>query len=317
MLTAAPPAQAGVFGPDPVRDGYASFEDAEFGAALDHWTTAQTAAPNDRTLDYNIGHAHYRLGDFAAAEQAFRAATTSADRDLASAAWYGVGNSLVQTGKYLDAIEAYDATLEIHEDDEDALVNRDIARQRYEKLMEQAQHDQDQREENPPQEQQDDAQAENPEPGEEGQDGEQEQEQEQQQGPGKSEQDPPESGGDSKDQQSGEEEREDQDSGSDDGQAEDKPPESSEQEMMGGAAEAAEVDRNAEAEEDGKSGEVSHNTVEDPDSDDRPTDVIEGALSDEEAETLLRALAADQASRRAERTRREAARGRRAAAKDW
>ena len=86
---------------------------------------------------------------------------------------------------------------------------------------------------------------------------------------------------------------------------------------MGGAAEAAEVDRNAEAEEDGKSGEVSHNTVEDPDSDDRPTDVIEGALSDEEAETLLRALAADQASRRAERTRREAARGRRAAAKDW
>lgn len=319
LLLLAPPANAGLFGPDPVRDGYASFEEAEYAAALDHWTSAQTADPNDRTLDYNIGHAHYRLGDFAAAEASFRAASTSPDRDLAADAWFNVGNSLVQTGKYLDAIAAYDTTLEIHPDDEDALLNRDIARQRYEKMMEQAQNDQQEREETPPpEEQQDDAQAENPEPGEEGQDGEQQQKQEQQQGQGRSEQEqPPESGGDSNNPESGEEERKDQDAGSDDGQAQDQPPEASE-ESMGGAAEAAEIDRNAEKEGDeDASGEVSHNTVEDPARDDRPAAVIEGALSDEEAETLLRALATDQVARRAERTRREAARGRRGAAKDW
>jgi hypothetical protein len=88
--------------------------------------------------------------------------------------------------------------------------------------------------------------------------------------------------------------------------------------MLGGAAEAADVDRSSppsEAEAD--DGELSHTTVEDPNRDTRPASVIEGALSEEEAEALLRALAADQSARRVERTRREAARGRRAAARDW
>ena len=245
-------------------------------------------------------------------------------RDLAADAWFNVGNSLAQMGKYLDAIASYDACLEIHPDDEDALVNRDIARQRYEKLLEQAQNDQQEREENPPEEQpeeqEQDADAENQEPGEEGSDGEQQQEQEQQQGQGMSEQEQEPSGGDSDGKDSGEEERDDQDGGQDDGQAEDTPAPQGEEEQIGGAAAAAEIDRSEDpAEDDGtaKDGDVAHDTVEDPDADARPPHVIEGALSEDEAEALLRALATDQAMRRAERTEREAARGRRAAAKDW
>ncbi len=317
-------AHAGWFEADHLRDGWRAFDDDRFDDALKSWTAAQTATPGERTLDYNIGHAHYRLGDFEAAEQSFRAATMASDRDLAADAWFNVGNSLAQMGKYLDAIASYDACLEIHPDDEDALVNRDIARQRYEKLLEQAQNDQQEREENPPEEQpeeqEQDADAENQEPGEEGSDGEQQQEQEQQQGQGMSEQEQEPSGGDSDGKDSGEEERDDQDGGQDDGQAEDTPAPQGEEEQIGGAAAAAEIDRSEDpAEDDGtaKDGDVAHDTVEDPDADARPPHVIEGALSEDEAEALLRALATDQAMRRAERTEREAARGRRAAAKDW
>ena len=44
---------------------------------------------------------------------------------------------------------------------------------------------------------------------------------------------------------------------------------------------------------------------------------VEGALSEDQAEALLRALEADQEHRRAERTRREGEKGRRGAGKDW
>jgi Ca-activated chloride channel homolog len=312
-------ARAGWFDEDAVRAGYEAYDDGDYSGALGSWLNAQTDDPDNRELDYNIGHAHFRLGDFPAAEQAFQAAAAGSDRELAADALYNAGNALFEQGRYLDAMSAYDASLEIRPDDEDAIVNRDLAQRRYEELLEQAQQQQDQEQEQEQEEQpqdQETAENENPQQGEEGEDGEEQQEKpEQQQGQGMSEDEPPtppeESGQGERDDQ-GEEDQE-QPEGADDGQAEEQP-----EEMLGGAAEAADIDRERPEEDSSPvDGEIAHETEPDPAADDRPAQVVEGALTEEEAEALLQALEADQAARRAERTRREAARGRRAAAKDW
>ena len=308
-LTAPGSARAGLFGDDPQRDGYAAFKKGDFQGALDHWLTAQTAAPDNRDLDYDIGLAHYRLGQFADAERAFLAASAGQDRDLAADALYNTGNALFEQGRYLDAISAYDRTLEIRSDDEDAIVNRDLAQRRYEELLEQARDEQQEREqeEEEPEDQQD-ADCDNPQQGEEGEDGQQS-EQEQKQGQGMSEQEQPEQGaGPEEDQQ----EKQAQPEGADDGQADEQ------QELTGGQAEAADIDRETPEDDQEKlDGAIAEETIEGEEADTRPAEVIEGALTEEQAEALLQALRADQEQRRQERTRREAGRGRRAASKDW
>ena len=319
-------AQAGWFD-DPVRDAHRLYGDGDFDGALKRLLRAQTDDPTDRRIDYDIGHAHYRLGAFDDAETAFRAATSAADRDLAADAWFGAGNALFQQGSYLEAIAAYEECLGIRPDDEDAAINRDIAQRAWEKRMDEANQQNEEQEEQPPQDQQESEQdgeaTEEEQQSGEGQDGEQQEKQEQQQGQGYSEQEqqaPDE--GDSEDQRDGSEEREDQSSGEDDGQADEEstPEAAAEQEVQtGGKAEAADIDREdpSDAERETADGELSHDTVEDEGAGDEPRAIVEGALSEEEAEALLRALRADQEARRAERTRREAARGRRAAEKDW
>ena len=304
------PARAGLFGDDPQREGYQSFKEGDFQGALDHWLTAQTADPANRELDYDIGQAHFRLGQFGDAEKAFLAASAGQDRDLAADALYNAGNSLFEQGRYLDAIGAYDRALEIREDDEDALVNRDLAQRRYEELLEQARDEQEDREEEQEEEEPQDAQdaeCDNPQQGEEGEEGQQS-EQEQKQGQGMSEEQRPKEGAGPEEDQ---EEKQEQPEGADDGQVDEQ------QEAMAGQAEAADIDRDApEDEAEAPDGELAHETIED-EADPRPIEVIEGALTKEQAEELLQALRADLEQRRQERTRRAASRGRRAASKDW
>ena len=85
------------------------------------------------------------------------------------------------------------------------------------------------------------------------------------------------------------------------------------------AALAADIDRssNPQEEQQQADGAVAEQTEEDKNQDSPEQAIIEGALSREQAEALLDALTADQRARQKERTRREARRGRRAAAKDW
>jgi Ca-activated chloride channel homolog len=305
-------AQAGLFGDDPQRDGYAAFKKGDFQGALSHWLAAQTADPDDRELDYDIGQAHFRLGQFPEAEKAFLAASAGQDRELAADALYNTGNALFEQGRYLDSISAYDRALEIRADDEDAIVNRDLAQRRYEELIEQARDEEQERQEEQEEEPQDqsDAECDNPQEGEEGEEGEESQ-QEQKQGQGMSEEEQPKDGAGSGED---EEEKQEQPEGADDGEADEQ------QELQGGQAEAADIDRDAPQDEEEKlQGAIAEDTVEDGEGDGepQPAEALEGALTEEQAEALLQALRADQEQRRQERTRREAARGRRAASKDW
>jgi len=308
-------AQAGWFSStDPSRLGSEAFHDGRFSEALSEWLRAQTAEPSDRRLDYNVAQAHYRLEDYPAAETAFRAATATSATGLAADAWYGAGNSAFRQGRYPEAIAAFEECLEIRPEDEDAEANRDLAQRRYEELLEQAQNDQEQQEQEQEQqeqqEQQDDSQTDEQEQAEQSEEGEEGEEKQQQQGQaGQTEEPPPE-----------EPDAAAQDEEAEEGKSEEDAADPETEEMPGGAAEAAEIDREqdaAEGDEEAAEGAIAEETVEGEDAGEGEPPVVEGALSPEEAEALLRVLEADQERRRAERTKREGQRGRRAAGKDW
>lgn len=295
---------------DPARLGHSAYEAGEFNQALEHWTEAQVDDPSDRRLDYNIGQALYRLDKFPEAEEAFLAATATDVTDLAADGFYGAGNAAFQQGRYPDAIAHYEKCLELRPDDADAEHNADLAQRKYEELMEQAQQEQQEQQEQPPPEEQD-AEADEQEQGEENQEGEsQQQQQEQQQGQAGEQQE-----NDGEAENDGE--KQDSPEPQDEGQGQQEQEEQRQEEMSGGAAEAADVDRSSEPDADSPpEGAVSSNT-EEAEVDDRPASVIEGALSEEQAEELLKALKADEQNRRKQRTEREAKRGRKAAGKDW
>ena len=313
-LLAPVPAEAGWFSSsDPIRLGHSAFSDGRFSEALDEWLRAQTADPSDRRLDYNVAQAHYRLEDYPSAETSFRAATATSNTELAADAWYGAGNAAFNQGRYPEAIAAFEESLELRPDDEDAEANRDLAQRRYEELLEQAQNDQEEQQEQQEQqeqEQQEDAQTDEQQQGEESQDGEEGEQKEQQQGQaGQTEQPPPE-----------EQEAQAHNEDSAEGSAEEEEAQPETEEMEGGAAEAAEIDReqdSTEAEDAPRDGAIAEETIEDENGDEGTPPLVEGALSPEQAEALLRVLESDQARRRAERTEREGRRGRRAAGKDW
>jgi Ca-activated chloride channel family protein len=309
-------AQAGWFSSsDPSHLAHAAFSDGRYSEALAEWLRAQTATPSDRRIDYNVGQAHYRLEDYPSAEASFRAATASPDPRLGADAWYGAGNAAFQQGRYPEAIAAFEECLELRPDDEDAEANRSLAQRRYEELLEQAQNDQEQEQQEQQQEQQeqqDDADADEQEQAEQSEDGDEGEKKEQQQGEaGQTEEPPPEepdSAAENEDAQEGDAEE----------QTPEQQPET--EEAPGGAAEAAEIDRQedgTEEDEETAEGAIAEETVEDESAGEAAPPVVEGALSPEQAEALLRVLESDQARRRTDRTKRAGQRGRKAAGKDW
>jgi len=303
---------------DPIESGYKAFKAAEFQAALNHWLEAQVDEPGNHEIDYNIGQAQYRLGNYPEAEKAFQAAAASDITELSADASFNAGNAAFQQGRYPEAIAHYEQCLELRPDDEDATTNRDLAQRRYEELLEQAKNDEEQRQQeeqeeeqqqDEQQDEQDDGDAEEQEPGQEaepGEDGEQQNKKEQQQGQAgqQEEQEQQEQQGEQEEQQQGEEDA--------DAQAQEEP-------SQGGQAEAAEIDRSSQTDEEAEAaeGSIAEQTEEGETQDSSQQAIIEGALSLKQAETLLDALEADQRARQQERTKREGRRGRRAAAKDW
>ncbi|MCO4768537.1 MAG: VWA domain-containing protein [Deltaproteobacteria bacterium] len=313
LMTPAPALAWSLFGSEsPVELGHEAYEKKDWQGAYDHWSEAQQANPNDRRLDYNVAQALYNLEDYPGAESQFLAATATDATALAADAFYGAGNAAFQQGRYPDAISHFEACLKLRPEDEDAEHNRDLAQRRYEELMEQAQQQQENsdQQEPPPE----DGQTDEQEQGEEDQQGESEQQQQDQQQGQAGEQD--EQAQDGQAENDGENPEEQEPSDGSEGQQEQENQEQQEQ-QEGGAAEAADIDRSSEAGDDTPADGAVSSSTEEAEGDDRPRAVVEGALTEEQAEQLLKALEADQSNRREERTEREAKRGRRAAGKDW
>lgn len=122
-------------------DGAArSYATGEYPAAVTQLERALTSKPDDPRLLYDLGCSLYQSGDFAGAAIAFKKALDRlpADSKLLPWAHYNLGNALFRQseqskgGKKLleEAAKAYEATLEISPEDEDARHNLDVVKAR-------------------------------------------------------------------------------------------------------------------------------------------------------------------------------------------
>ena len=155
MAPAPAAAWSNPFKPSEVRHGMRAFNDGEFEEALQHFHEAQLDRPDDRKLEFNIGDAHYRLGDYEAAEHAFgRVLALQGDDSLAQRAYYNLGNTLYYQGRLEEAVGAYESAIELDPEDADAQHNLAFVKEELERRQEEAQQQREQRQQQPPPEKQ-------------------------------------------------------------------------------------------------------------------------------------------------------------------
>lgn len=333
LPTVPAPANAGWldafrWGKDPLTQGHEHFEAGRFQDAVDAWTSAQAEHGDDRRLDYDIGSARYRLGQFAEAEQAFARAALSAEPGLGADALHNAGNAAFQQGKFTDAIRWYEQSLRLRPGDPETQQNRDLAQRKYEEALaaqdEQDQEPQEDEKDDQNSEKQDsdeqDAQSEEKqEPGDgEGENGEQQKgPPEQQQGRGaQGEQGDQGEGGGEEDGQGQGEPQQPQDAAQEGagGSEAEQPP----QPGQAGQAAAADIQRDGTpTDEATPAGAVESTAIAEQGEGGAPSPTRPGALSSEQARALLQALEADRQARQRERTRRAGQSGRPSAGKDW
>lgn len=133
-----------------------AYAKGDFAAAERDYAAAAQRNPKLAVLQYNVGTAAYKAGQFPQATEAFQAslgAAASADnKRLAEQedAYYNLGNALYRTGQksehsdpqttiqnWTQAIKAYEAALQLHGGDADSKFNRDFVMRKLEALKKQ------------------------------------------------------------------------------------------------------------------------------------------------------------------------------------
>jgi Ca-activated chloride channel homolog len=130
-----------------------AYDKGDFAAATREYAAAAQRDPKTPALQFNVGAAAYRAGQFPQAAQAFQASisrSVSGDaKRLAEQedAYYNLGNTLYRTGQgtlqssqqqtlqsWEQAVKAYDTALELRADDADAKYNRDLVKRKIDEL---------------------------------------------------------------------------------------------------------------------------------------------------------------------------------------
>ena len=129
-LLAYPPAGRASEWKNDLEKGAQAYEKEHYDIALKHFIDAQLNAPERPEIFYNVGNAHYRLGDYEAALENYRQAQESEDPGLRQKALFNGGNASFRLNRLQEAIAAYRKALEIDPGDRDARMNLEFARRR-------------------------------------------------------------------------------------------------------------------------------------------------------------------------------------------
>lgn len=130
-----------------------AYAKGDFVTAVRDYAAAAQRNPKNPALQYDVGTAAYRAGQYPRAAAAFQAslgAAPSADgRRLAEQGntYYNLGNTLYRTGQqseqsnaqetietWTKAVQAYDAALQLRADDADSKFNRDVVMRKLDEL---------------------------------------------------------------------------------------------------------------------------------------------------------------------------------------
>jgi len=124
-LLLASPAQADVAGH--VNQGNREYRKQRYEQSLQKYQDAQIESPESPVVQYDLGNALQRLGQYESAEQAYRRALKSKDRSVRHRAWHNLGNNFFKQEKYAEALEPYRQALREKPGDPDTLHNMALA----------------------------------------------------------------------------------------------------------------------------------------------------------------------------------------------
>ncbi len=171
------------------------YQEGAFDKAGEEYAKAAEDSPDDPRIQYNLGAAQYRLGNFEDAEDTLRKALQTDDPVLQKDTYYNLGNTLFRLGESTQSIDPeqtieiweeglteYENSLNIDPEDEDAQFNYELLEKRIEELKQQQQEQQENQDQDQDQQNQDGEDQEQDQQNSEQQDGEN-QEQEGQENP--------------------------------------------------------------------------------------------------------------------------------------
>ncbi|MFN8602479.1 MAG: VWA domain-containing protein [Candidatus Binatia bacterium] len=140
-----------------VREAQRLYADGKYAQALAEYQAAVGDKPTPQ-LDFNMGAAAYKAGQYGDAAGAFARALGSDDPKLQEQGFYNLGNAQFRLGEqtkeskpqqtmqaWQQALDAYESALKVDPKDEDARYNRDFVKHALEELQKQQQQKQDQK----------------------------------------------------------------------------------------------------------------------------------------------------------------------------
>ncbi len=132
-----------------------AYEKGNFAASQEQYAQAVEKNPAAPVLQFNLGAAAYKAGEFEKAAAAFQKTLPSDKLEVQQLAYYNLGNTQFRVGQqsesakpeetiktWQEALQSYEAALKLQPDDADAKFNRDLVKKKLEKLKQQQKQDQ-------------------------------------------------------------------------------------------------------------------------------------------------------------------------------
>lgn len=161
--------------------GNKAFAEKKYGEALDFYRDAEIEKPETPAIQYNHGNTLLEAGRFKEALEKYNHSLVTDDVSLQSRVLYNTGNGYFIQQNYQKAIEAYQKTLDITPDDLDAKYNLELARVRLREQMQNQKQDQQQQDQDQQEQDQQEQEQKQEQPQQQDEEQEQQQQQEQQQ----------------------------------------------------------------------------------------------------------------------------------------
>jgi len=136
------------------------YRQKRYDEAIKLYNEAQIKSPDSKEINYNIGIAQYKKGDYNTAINLLEKATVSKDRILESKANYNIANAKYKLGKLKEntdlketvnllrqSLDYYKRAIELNSKDEDAKINHELVEKELKMLLDKLKQEQDKKKE--------------------------------------------------------------------------------------------------------------------------------------------------------------------------
>jgi len=122
-----------------ITEGNKLYNDGEYDKALTKYNDAQIEAPTSPEIFFNMGNVFFRQGKYKEAIDSYQKSMEKGDINIEAKSMYNIGNALFQQGQLRGALEYYKQALERNPDDVDAKYNIEYTERMIKEMLSKAQ----------------------------------------------------------------------------------------------------------------------------------------------------------------------------------